>query len=114
MVDLNKYVADILKSIAPVELANSEENEKIPCITIEQYGNSTDAVINGKEYLSDVYMQTDVYGCTPKETNEMAVKVSNTMTKHGFRRTAGRPLGTTRYMMTFHVKVDEINKHFYQ
>lgn len=114
MVDLNKYVADILKKIAPVELANSEENEKIPCITIEQYGNSSDAIINGKEYLSDVYMQTDVYGCTPKETNEMACRVSEAMTKNGFRRTAGRSIGSTRYMMTFHVKVDEINKHFYQ
>ncbi|MCQ2464381.1 MAG: hypothetical protein MJ095_02215 [Oscillospiraceae bacterium] len=114
MVDLNKYVADILKQIAPVELANSEENEKIPCITIDQYGNSTDAVINGKEYLSDVFIQVDVYGCTPKETNEMAVKASGELTRNGFQRTAGRSMGTTRYMMTFCVKVDEISKHFYQ
>lgn len=114
MVDLNKYVADLLRKIAPVELANSEENEKIPCIVLETYGNTTAAVINGREYLSDVYIQLDVYGCTPKETNQMAVKVSDIMTRKGFYRTAGRALVPTRYMMTFRVRVDEINKHFYQ
>ena len=64
--------------------------------------------------LSDVYIQLDVYGCTPKETNQMAVKVSDIMTRKGFYRTAGRALVPTRYMMTFRVRVDEINKHFYQ
>ena len=40
MVDLNVYVSDLLKTIAPVELAsNSDSDEKIPCIVIEQYSN---------------------------------------------------------------------------
>lgn len=114
MVDLNTYVSNILRKIAPVELAGSDSSEKIPCIVIEQYGNTTSAVINGKEYLSDVYIQTDVYGCTPKERSELAEKVAAKMTKHGFVRTAGRAMDPKRFMMTFHVKVDEINKHFYQ
>lgn len=114
MVDLNPYVSKILRKIAPVELADSDTSEKIPCIVIEQYGNTASAVIDGKEYLSDVYIQTDVYGCTPKERSELAEKVSETMAKHGFVRTAGRPMGPRRFMMTFHVKVDEFNKHFYQ
>lgn len=114
MIDLNSYVDKILRKIAPVELADSESSEKIPCIVIEQYGNTADVVINGKEHISDVYIQTDVYGCTPKERSELAVKVSEAMTKHGFVRTAGRAMGDKRFMMTFHVKVDETNKHFYQ
>ena len=114
MIDLNPYVSKILRKIAPVELADGETSEKIPCIVIDQYGNTTDAVIDGREYLSDIYIQTDVYGCTPKERSELAAKVADTMIKHGFVRTAGRAMGAKRFMMTFHVKVDEINKHFYQ
>lgn len=114
MVDLNPFVSEILRKIAPVELAGSESSEKIPCIVIEQYGNTTSASINGREYLSDVYIQTDVYGCTPKERSELAAKVSEKMMKHGFVRTAGRAMDSKRFMMTFRVKVDEINKHFYQ
>lgn len=114
MVDLNPYVSKILRKIAPVELAGSDSGEKYPCIVIEQYGNITSAVIDGKEYLSDVNIQTDVYGCTPKERSELAEKVARTMTEHGFVRTAGKAMGAKRFMMTFHVKVDEFNKHFYQ
>lgn len=115
MVDLNVYVSDLLKTIAPVELAsNSDSDEKIPCIVIEQYSNSAAAVLENKEFLSDVYFQTDVYGRTPKETNRMAVEVSEAMTGSGFVRTAGRALNACRYMMTFRVRVDEWNNHFYQ
>ena len=114
MVDLNPYVANILRKIAPVELADSEHEEKIPCICIEQYDNRTAATISGSEYLSDVFVQIDVYGCTPKERSELAVKVSNVMTEHGFNRTAGKPLSSKRFTMTFHVQVDEIEKRFFQ
>lgn len=114
MVDLNPFVSRILKKIAPVELADGDTSEKVPCIVIETYGNTSSAVINGKEYLSEIYIQTDVYGCTPKERTELAAKVSKEMTAHGFVRTAGQAMSKTRYVMTFRTVVDEINKHLYQ
>lgn len=113
MVDLNKYIADALKEFAPVELAGSESKEKIPAIVIEQVSNKANTVINGEDRTSDIYYQIDVYACTARETNELAVKVGNAMTKLGFVRTNGATMGIQRYMMTFSVRVDEPRKHFY-
>ena len=114
MVDLNPYVDRILRHIAPVELAGSDSSEKIPCIVIEQYDNRTAVVLEGEEFLSDICMQIDVYGRTPEERSLIAGEVSETMTAHGFIRTAGKPMGSQRFTMTFRVRVNETNYHFHQ
>lgn len=107
MLDLNKEVADLLKGIAPVELAGSEKELELPMIYIQSASNSTEVEFENKDFYTRFIFQIDIYAETPQKCVEMAKAVNEKMQKAGFSRTNGKPFGRQRYMLTYSVSVSE-------
>lgn len=112
MVDLNKSIADTLKTLANVEVQfPSYENENFPLITINEISNISTYEIEHTEIASEIVFQIDVWdkADTLESVNALAAKVSALMHKNGFRRTLGRGFkdesSLMRNMMQFKIEV---------
>ena len=107
MLDINVKIANLLKELAPVELAGSEKPLEMPCIYIEQVSNSNDVTFDNKDFLTDISYQIDIYAETPRICAEMAQAVSDIMQENGFTRSNAIPMERQRYVLTFRGKVSE-------
>lgn len=111
MVDLNRPIFLMLKDLAAVELEFPDAKAKFPVITITEITNTEDMSIEGKEVLSDITYQVDVWdnGSTREKCEEIAGKVSEIMTANHFTRVLGRGFkdvsGLNRKMMYFRTNV---------
>ena len=107
MLDLNKKIANLLKDIAPVELAGSEKELVLPSIYIEQVTNSQEVYFDKKDFLTAFIYQLDIYAETPQRCCEIAQAVADVMQENGWQRSNGEPLGRQRYTLTYKALVDE-------
>lgn len=107
MLDLNKKIADLLKGIAPVELAGSEKELKLPSIYIETVSNSQEVAFDHKDFLTAFVYQIDVYAETPQKCCEMAQAVDDVMQLNGWQRSNGVLIGRQRYVLTYRALVSE-------
>ena len=107
MLDLNKKIANLLKGIAPVELAGSEKELELPSIYIESVLNSTEVELENKDFYTKFIIQIDIYAETPQKCVEMANAVNEKMQGAGWRRSNGKPFGRQRYMLTYTALVSE-------
>lgn len=111
MVDLNRPVFLMLKDVATVELEFPDTKAKFPIITITELTNTEDMSIEGREVLSDITYQIDVWdnGSTREKCEETAGEVSRIMTANHFTRVLGRGFkdvsGLHRKMMYFKTNV---------
>lgn len=61
MVDLNPDIYRLLKGICRVSLEFPSVREEFPVITITEVSNTSDYIVEGKEMISDVTYQIDVW-----------------------------------------------------
>lgn len=91
MIDILPYVRDILKpSGAQTELSENEFSATLPLITLTEVSNTAFAITEGKERLTKITIQLDMYDITPEKVRSLAGVVSLIMTEHGFRRQNGQ------------------------
>ena len=113
MLDLTKEIADLLKGIAPVELAGSEKELELPSIYIDMVSNVQDTAFDGKDFLTRFTYQLDIYAETPQKCVEIAKAVDTVMQCKGWQRSNGALIGRQRYMLTYSAIVSE-NYHVYK
>lgn len=107
MLDLNKKIANLLKGIAPVELAGSEKELVLPSIYINMVSNQPDVEFENKDFLTRFTYQIDVYAETPQRCVEIAEAVNAAMQGDGWKRSNGALIGRQRYMLTYTALVSE-------
>lgn len=107
MLDLNKKIADLLKELAPVELAGSEKEFTLPSIYISMVSNNTDVSMDNKDFLTRFVYQMDAYAETPKKCCEIAAAIDSIMQENGWKRSNGALIGRQRYMLTYTALVSE-------
>lgn len=107
MLDLVQKIANLLKPLAPVELAGSEKELTLPSIYITQLSNSTDVAFDNKDFLTSFTYQIDVYAETPKKCAEMAQAVDDILQPEGWQRSNAQPFGRQRYTLTYRSTVSE-------
>ena len=107
MLDVTKKIANLLKGIAPVELAGSEKELELPSIYIQYVSNASDVVFDNKDFLTAFTYQIDIYAETPLRCMEIATEVDEKMQADGWRRANGQLLGRQRYVLTYKAQVSE-------
>ena len=107
MVDVTRDIADLLKPLAPVELAGSEKELTLPSIYITQLSNSTEVSMDSKDFLTAFTYQIDIYAETPKKCAEMAQAVDDILQPEGWQRSNAQPFGRQRYVLTYRSLVSE-------
>lgn len=107
MLDLNVKIANLLKGIAPVELAGSEKELQLPSIYIEMVSNATEVAFDKRDFLTQFIYQIDIYAETPQKCCEMAQVVDEVMQANGWQRSLGQLIGRQRYMLTYKALVSE-------
>ena len=118
MVDIIPTVAALLSEICPVELQFPHKSAEFPMIPICEIANQSDVVLDGRERLSVISVQADVWddSKTPARAAEIAAKVNAVMVSKGFKRVFGQfmPDGDLqRKCMRFTAKIDELNNRVY-
>ena len=107
MLDLNKKIGDLLKELAPVELAGSEIEFTLPSIYISMVSNNTDVSMDNNDFLTRFVYQIDAYAETPKKCCEIAAAIDSIMQENGWKRSNGALIGRQRYMLTYTAIVSE-------
>lgn len=107
MLDLNKKIANLLKGIAPVELAGSEKELELPSIYITMVSNAPDVEFDNADFLTRFTYQIDIYAETPQRCVEIASAVNTAMQGDGWKRSNGALIGRQRYMLTYTALVSE-------
>lgn len=107
MVDAVQKIANLLKPLAPVELAGSEKELTLPSIYITQISNSAAVTMEHRDFLTAFTYQIDIYAETPKKCAEMAQLADYIMQGEGWQRSNGQPLGRQRYVLTYRALVSE-------
>ena len=107
MLDLNKKIADLLKELAPVELAGSEKEFTLPSIYREMTSNNTDVAMENKDFLTKFIYRINAYAETPKKCCEMAQAIDTIMQENGWQRNNGALIGRQRYVQTYTELVSE-------
>ena len=86
MIDIKKYIAELIEDIAPVELTFSDTENDTPLICISETDNSSEIILSGRDRVSRIVIQLDLYGENAFETESMAVLVNERLVSKGFRR----------------------------
>ena len=107
MLDLNQKIANLLKPLAPVELAGSEKELTMPSIYITPISNSTSVSMDNKDFLTAITYQIDIYADTPKACAELAQAVDDILQPEGWQRSNAQPFGRQRYVLTYRALVSE-------
>lgn len=107
MVDINQKIAAILSPLAPVELADSEADLRLPSIYITPLSNASEVTFDNRDFLTNISYQVDVYAETPHKCAEMAQAVDDIMQDNGWTRSNAQPMGRQRYVLTYTALVSE-------
>ena len=86
MVDIKPQIAALLENKAEIGLSYNRNENRLPFICLTETDNSARIVINGSDRVSSIVIQLDVYGETPKQTEELAAEVSALLTGKGGKR----------------------------
>ncbi len=118
MVDVLPAFAALLKDLAPVELAFPDKNAELPQITLTEIDNSNGLVLSGRERLSSVTVQVDVWdnSPTPERVIALATAANARIVGKGFSRISGQLMadgGFQRECMRFRGFVDGANGRVY-
>lgn len=113
MIDILPYLAKQIQPICRTSEQFPDIKAKFPLATLCEIGNSADTVLDGKERLSTVDIQIDVWdnGKTSAKCKRLAAEVSKIITGIGLRRYYGNeipdPAIPQRYCMRFQGVIDE-------
>lgn len=112
MVDLKPILAEKLGDLAAVGLSFGKTGRKLPVLILTETGNSAQIVLNGRERVSRVTIQIDVYASSAKETEALAASVNERLTGMGLRRSFSQLLtdgDVPRRCMRFTCGIDEVS-----
>ena len=110
MLDLNVAIFTLLKPVAKVELEFPDTGKSFPIITIAEISNLPDLIVEGKEKISDITYQVDVWdnGKDRQTCERIANEVSHVLIQNHFERIMARgfkdPSGLHRKTMYFNTK----------
>ena len=107
MLDVTPKIANLLKNIAHIELADSEAPLVMPSIYIRQVQASADVRMDNKDFLTGFIYQLDIYAETPGRCAEVAQAVDDIMQGEGWQRQNGFPIERQRYVLTYQASVSE-------
>ena len=107
MVDVVQKIANLLKPLAPVELAGSEKELTMPSIYIKQLSNYADVSMDSKDFLTVFTYQIDIYAETAQKCAKMAQAVDDILQPEGWNRSNAQPFGRQRYVLTYRALVSE-------
>lgn len=107
MLDVTKKIADMFKSIAPVELAGSEKELTLPSIYLQLISNSAAVTMEHKDFLTRFTYQVDIYAETPKKCCDIAAETDSIMQLNGWQRSNGDLIGRQRYTATYKAIISE-------
>ncbi len=107
MLDVLKKISNLLKDIAPVELAGSEKELTLPSIYLQSISNNAAITMDNKDFLTAFAYQIDIYAEHPQKCIEMAQAVDDIMQQNGWRRSNGFLVARQRYTLTYKAVVGE-------
>lgn len=107
MLDVAVEVYNLLKDLAPVELAGSEKELEMPSIYITPLSSTSAVSFEREDFLTNMMYQIDIYAETPKKCAEIAQAVDEKMQHSGWFRSNGMPMGRQRYTLTYNTQIDE-------
>ena len=113
MLDVRFNIANLLKCIAPVELAGSEAPLQMPSLYLSQTMNAPAVKMNKRDFLTEFTIQIDIYAETASRSLEIALEVDRIMQCEGWTRQNGLPMGLQRYVLTYTGLVSE-KYHIYE
>ena len=110
MKDLIPYAAELLAETgAQIELSYNDISAEIPLIVLSEINNSAEIITEDTEQFSSISIQTDIYHFTEEKARSLGIKVSEIMTKAGFRRSSSQMMTENelkRYMLQFDCGID--------
>ena len=102
-----KKLSNLLEPLAPVELAGSEAELKLPSIYLTAISNRSDITFDNKDFLTAMSYQIDIYAEYPQKCVEMAQAVDKIMQHEGWTRSSGLLIGRQRYILTYKALISE-------
>lgn len=117
MIDIKPILAEKLGDLAPVGLSFGRVGRRLPALILTETENSARIVLNGRERVSRIAVQIDVYAQTARETETLAAAVSERLTALGLRRSLSQLLTNEelpRRCMRFTCAVDEESGRVFQ
>lgn len=112
MTDIKPFLAEKLEDLAAVGLSFGKTGRKLPALILTETGNSAEIVLNGRERVSRVTIQIDVYAASERETEALAAAVNERLTETGLRRSFSQLLtdgDVPRRCMRFTCGIDEVS-----
>ena len=111
MFDLMPFIADFLAETgAQNEIAENDFSFAFPLITLLEVSNISVIIADGKEKVSEISIQLDLYETTPEKVKSLSGVISSLMIAHGFRRGSCQLMkedGMWREMQQYSCYVDE-------
>lgn len=94
MIDVNKQVRDILKSVEDVTLTyyHPEQFNKPPIISYYELATTTGLAYDNAEQGQRSNVQIDIWGGSGGECSRIAIQVDSAMQKEGWRREMSRDM----------------------
>lgn len=107
MLDLTVTLIRLLNGIAYTDIEFPDADAKMPRITLTEISNITDFSVDGKERISEITYQVDVWdrGDCRQEAERIAAEACRVLTQQNYTRVMGRsmrdPSGLQRKTMYF-------------
>lgn len=112
MVDIKPFLAEKLSDLAAVGLSFGRVGRRLPALILTETGNSAAVVVDGRERVSRITVQVDLYAASAEEAETLAASVSLRLTEAGLRRSFSQLLTDgdfPRRCMRFTCGVDEVS-----
>lgn len=111
MIDIKPFISEKIEDIVSVELSFNDSLISLPVAVMTETLNEAKVIIGNKERISDIGIQLDIYAKTPKETEELAVIISERLIGAGFWRSFSESIFSERLprkCMRFTCTIDEV------
>ena len=95
---------------AQIEIAENDFSFTFPLIAMLEVSNISAIITDGKEKVSEISIQLDLYETTPEKVKSLSGVISSLMIAHGFRRGSCQLMkedGMWREMQQYSCYVDE-------
>ncbi len=112
MIDIKPFIEEKLKEICPVELSYNDNFRVLPVIVMTETENEAEVILSGRERISRVTVQLDIYAEAAAETENIGLNVNGILTSCGFRRSFSESIyneDKPRKCMRFTCGIDEVS-----
>lgn len=117
MLDVNTIIPDMVADIVTLEPQFPDIVPVFPIAVLTPIDNGSGVILDGRESLTPVAFQIDVYDTSMKRCEELAHDIVITLIQRGFKRLPGQVLkekGLHRHTLSFSGTVDERHGFIYR